>query len=493
MKRMIAGKIKIPTKLLALIIVSIPIILINSVYKNNMINTVVAVVYWLVGVVYSAKRIREKFALFSFNVGFFVFLLGGYTLSWLLNGNLEFFSNSYFTASYEAIQHTCYSVMLCMVTINTVYIIADTTSSCNESNVAGYTFERVYSSPKTIRQILIAILVFSYICRIAEALETLATVRRVTYYASDNYLSALPSILTYIASLYYIVLFLYWAMFPATKETMISIVSLVVLETIILMSGERGEPISVVLVIVYYIFLRNKYGLSDIRISRKVIVVIALLLPVMMYGLQMISYTRNNTTYETTLVDGVEEFLESQGGSANVVARAYDLKEKIRETGGNTFILGEIRYYIKNNVFARLITGKSLRLRNAEDALSGDNFLRTYGYVYSKTSYLKGVGSGSTYIAEAFHDGGYILLVLVNVFYAFLIAKIDRAKGRSVIATAILLNIFRYIPLLPRGMALDWLTNTFAIQNIVILGALYLLTKKQSGEPEAEKLRGKCK
>ena len=205
-----------------------------------------------------------------------------------------------------------------------------------------------------------------------------------------------------------------------------------------------------------------------------------ILIPFIMYGLQAISYTRDNNDYEASVSNGVSDFIESQGGSVKIIANSYDLNEKIEQLvdGKHTFVLGEIRYYLKNNVFTRLITGKKTSLRTIDDAFSGDNYLRTYGYAYAPTTYKNGVGSGSTYIAEVYYDGGYILLIFINVLVGFLIAKLDRTKCKTIIGMAIMMNIFRYISLLPRGMALDWLTNTFAVQNIIIFLGIYLLINR---------------
>ena len=105
--------------------------------------------------------------------------------------------------------------------------------------------------------------------------------------------------------------------------------------------------------------------------------------------------------------------------------------------------------------------------------------MRSYGYAYAPVTYLNGVGSGSTYIAEVYYDGGYIFLVLFNCAIGLLIVLLDNAREKTIVSCAIILNFIRYVPLLPRGMALDWLTNTFAIQNIIFFLGIIFLTKRR--------------
>ena len=471
-------KISVNAKYIPLFILAVFLLFFGILVNDALLSTIIGLCFWAIGMVYSIKRIKEKFAIFAFNVGFFIFLLGGYSISFFMIGDFSYFSNSYFLCSEEAIKHACSAVMISITTINTTYLMLDKDDNYSIGKDGYQCKNNQFKLENRMRQLIIFIIAVSYICQLLVAIERLVLVRSVTYYASDNYLSSLPSAISYIASLYYITLFVYWATFPKKRALVVSIATLLLLELIIILGGERGEPISILLTIVFYVFLRNRYGLDDIKIPKKAIIILIIIVPLLMYTLQMISYTRDNKTYDGSLKEGITEFLDSQGGSVRIIARAYDLHDTIEEMGGHYFVSGEIRSYFKNNVFTRLILGSSVRLRNVDDAYSGDNFLRTYGYAYASSSYLRGVGGGSTYIAEIFHDGGYLLLFIASLLYAILIRKIDNAKGSSVIRTAILLNIFRYIPLLPRGMALDWLINTFAVQNLILFVLLYFTTVK---------------
>lgn len=471
-----------PKEVLTFFIITILILLI-CIINNPSLSVVVAYLFWIFGILFSVKDIRNRFSLFSFNIGFFVFILGGFSISYLKLGDFSYFTNSYFSSSTEANIHTCLCVAICMICVNCgYYALCDRDKNKNtKKDVAEVTGKRMTVIPGYVKQILFIILVLSYICRLVQAIEAYFLVKAVTYYESVSYLSTLPGIIVHIGSLYFVTLFMYLATYPSKKKTVICLVALALLELITIAAGSRGEPVSILLLVIFYVFLRNKAGYKDIIISKKMVAIGLLLLPLLMYSLQALSYTRNSSEYNESFTDGVVDFIETQGGSAKIIANSYDLDEKIYQmTGKRTFVLGEIRYYIKSNVFARLLTGKTITLRTIEDAYSGDNYLRSYGYAYAPVTYIRNVGAGSTYIAEVYYDGRYFLLALINLFLAFLLKVIDNVSVNNFISCAILMNVFRYMPTLPRGMMLDWLTNTFAIQNIVYFAIIYYMCRQHN-------------
>ena len=474
----------VPKRTVLAIIIAAILSIIVCILFHPVFSLIVAYLFWIIGMAFSIKDIKRRFTLFSFNIGFFVFILGGFSISYVKLGDFTFFSNSYFTSSLEANIHTCVCVAVCMLCVNCGYIALSgknkTIEGCkveDEDNEG----KKTVIVPGHVKQIIIVILIFGYICKFIQALEAYYLVKAVTYYESVSYLSTLPAVVIHIGSLYFVSLFMYLATFPSTGKTVICIVSLLLLELFTLAAGARGEPISIILLLIFYIFHRNKAGYQDIIISKKMALIGFLVLPVLMYSLQSISYTRNNTEYNESFIDGVTDFIETQGGSAKIIANSYDLDDRIYQmTNRRTFILGEIRYYFKSNVFTRLLTGKTITLRTIEDAYSGDNFLRSYGYAYAPATYIRNVGMGSSYIAETYYDGGYVLLILINLFVSYMLFKIDNVSVHKFISCAILMNIFRYMPTLPRGMMLDWLTNTFAIQNLIYFAFIYLICKNRN-------------
>ena len=471
-------KARINTIGLILLIVGFLLIFLGILLDSPAFYIYIALIYWVIGVIYSLTDIKHNFPFFGFNIGFFVFLLGGCFIDYLETGDFSYFLDNKVPATDEAVNHTCFCLMLTSVIINAAYI----TFNKKNNVVPGVKFEINPNKIVVLRKILVVFLLITYSCELYCAVSDLLFVREVSYRKSVLYLSDTSIIIVSLSSLYYIFLFIYWATLPTKGATLISILSLLFVATIDLIAGDRGGFISLVFVACYYVLFRNRVGLRDIVIKKQVVIVAVLMIPFAMYALQAISYTRNNETYEGNLIDGVSSFMYSQGGSVKIISGAYDLDEDINNLvdGKRTFVLGELKRYMKSNIFTRILMGKSKALRTVDDARSGEAFVQSYGYTLSPVTYSKGVGTGSTYIAEVYYDGGYIFLGIFNLFIVFLLIKMGTGGSNSIILNTIMFNIFRFIPLLPRGIALRWLTDTFAIQNVVVYLAVWLFLHEKS-------------
>ncbi len=471
-------RIRINTSGLILMSAGLISVFVGVLLDNPVFYTCVALIYWAIGIIYSLRDIKHKFPLFSYNVGFFFFLLGGYLIDYLEKGDFSYFLESSAPASDEAVKHACFCLMLTAIIINAAYI----TFYKKNDEIPGKVIANNSNKIIMLRKILVFALVITYACELYCSMADLILVRTVSYRDSMLYMSNTSIIIVSLSSLYHIILFIYWATLPSKRATLISIASMMITASINLISGDRGGFISTCLLVCYFMLFRIRMGFRDIVIKKSIVVIAIMLVPFLMYGLQAISYTRNNQTYEENLAEGVASFVESQGGSVKIIAGGYDLDEKINNlvNGKRSFVFGEIKRYMKTNIFTRLLTGKSKALRTIEDAQSGESFLQSYGYTISPISYLNQVGGGSTYIAEVYYDGGYVFLGIFNLFIVFLLIKMSTGGSSSLIKNTIMFNIFRFIPLLPRGIALRWFTDTFAIQNLVVYFALWLFLHERS-------------
>lgn len=443
-------------------------------FRSGYISTLGAVTMWGIGIFYAIKDVKNRFVMLSFYVGYFVFLLGGYILYYIKTKTFNYFPNSD-----EAITHTCFCLFLSVSVITiTCYFLYDRIKNQTENCVSP---ENKTEISKSAFQFLITILVWSFICKLIVEILTTSFLISTTYANSENVELNLPGIIQYPASWFYISLFLFWGTFPNKKSVYITFALLFIIETIILISGERGEPISLFFSAAFYVALRRRAGFKDFTIHKRYIFLALLIAPLFVAYLQVLSETRVKREYDLQQSNVFFDFFESQGVSAKIIANGYELKQSIQVIGGNTYIIGEIRNYLKTNVFTRLFTGSSYVKDKYALAESGDLYSYTYMYLWSPVSFASGIGSGSTYIAETYHDGGYFLLIIISILYPLLFCKIEGFKqDDSLILTAIRLNILRYIVMLPRGYSLAWLTNTFSFQNLFLFIVLYILCKKQA-------------
>ncbi|MGN1369071.1 MAG: O-antigen polysaccharide polymerase Wzy [Aristaeellaceae bacterium] len=203
---------------------------------NAVVYVLALIGAWIHGLVYSLQRLRYRFALFSFYIGFFVFMMGGMLVSWAINGDF-----SYFKSTPEAMVHTCLCLFLSIVSINvtTVFVHNKQKESRPRRKQTALPGNRV---PQAMRYIIIGLLIVGFCCELLVEIRTTIAIRASTYALSMSIDVGLPSIIIHMASLYYIALFMYWALMPSRCGVYLSSMSLLLIEGIILLSGERGEP-----------------------------------------------------------------------------------------------------------------------------------------------------------------------------------------------------------------------------------------------------------
>lgn len=118
------------------------------------------------------------------------------------------------------------------------------------------------------------------------------------------------------------------------------------------------------------------------------------------------------------------------------------------------------------------------------------SFQHVLTYTYSAKYYTSGRGLGSCYIAEAYHDFGYLGVIVWNIVYAFVLVKMFKFESRGCIYTTMALISLRSIMLAPRNMASAFLTEWISLDNWLVIAAVYLiaaLLRKRRGNAISKK------
>ena len=84
---------------------------------------------------------------------------------------------------------------------------------------------------------------------------------------------------------------------------------------------------------------------------------------------------------------------------------------------------------------------------------------------------------GSCYIAEVFHDFGYIGIAIVNCIYGWLFANFNYIKYRGPIFMGISLLMMQSLLMAPRAYADGFIGSVLDLSNIEILLLIWLVSK----------------
>ncbi len=444
---------------------------------SGLLCTNIAVLCGGVTILYCLRDITNRFALLCFNVNYLLFLVGGVWTTQLRQGYLPGYLNGDVTAT----AHTCHVLAISLLIVDLAFALMHRSPTVGPSlpkTKAPEQKEAVLAP--AMHTIILLMLVVTLLGKLMGAFIQYRFTAANSYI--DSYTTGFnkPIYVWLPESIFYFSLCLWMATNPKKQLLFLMLIPVVLVEGIILLSGDRGEPMCTGLMILYYLYRRSKREEDFLHFKRWHGVVAVLLIPVLIVGLQTVKYTRVHQTVPPNS-ELLMEFVEDQGVSAGVIAKAYASREIITEIGGSSYVFGSLRGYLKYNMASRLITGlPAIGSNTVEMATSGDSLGSTLAYLWFREGYLAGKGCGSSYIAEFYHDGGLVYMMLGSVFVAWLLVVMVREMkqdNRHPFRVAFVLLAFKDLIVVSRTSTFTWITNTFTVQNLLVMLVLLVVNQ----------------
>lgn len=433
----------------------------------------------LIVIIQQIRARLEDMPLFFFNITYFLFVLGGATATVLSEGSL----NSYVTHNMQIVNTACAIALAGILIIDTTYIfIKDTKISFQLRRIDKS--ENEIKTPTLLQKQVVAVaFMVTSACKLLMAFETM------TYSVGSGYIalytrevSILPAPIRYVGALFYFSLMLFLACNFEKRYTYMGYAVVCIIEAMILYAGDRGESVCGFLILVAYTIQRTKREPQFLCHKRLVIAAFVLGVPLGMYVLQAVKYIRVGSEMALGFADGIAEFFKSQGVSLSILEHGVNLKEEIGKLSGNHFVFGQLEGYWQQNVLIRtLFDIPYVKGNTVAAAISGTSYGSAMAYLRYPASYLNGIGCGTCFLIELYHDFSWMGIVFGSFFIAVLLRVLRNANTSSWIKYAICLNCIRVVFMLPRGAYFKWLTEIFSVPNLMLLGCILLLgygTKK---------------
>ncbi|GLI56923.1 sugar isomerase [Propionigenium maris DSM 9537] len=320
--------------------------------------------------------------------------------------------------------------------------------------------------------------VISFLSRMAILIEKGRFVSELGY--SEYYLSYssnLPFIISFFSSFYYISFYTILSTFPNKRKTRVLFLMGSIVAVVSLGFGQRnGFVLDIILMFIYLAF-REQTGQK--WIDRKKIAIGLILIPLVIGGMQDLSnkrFEKNISSKEATFKK-VESFFISQGGSIHTITYGYQLKDYIPKQDIK-YILGPLRDYLTQNIISQKLFGfENWQHDPIKKATKAALYGSTLAYMLFPEGYLAGKGMGSSYIAEIYHDFGYLGIIFGSLLIGMSLKKFDNYSVNSWFKFVFLMLIIRRVIYLPRDSALGWISIVFSIPNILGLLSIILLSK----------------
>ncbi len=446
-------------------------------------STLIALVFilWLDGIVYSLMNMNKNGALFCFLISFFIFLIGTELLERFKLHEIETVYSS------ELNFHAELLLFISLLALFIGYYLSGKVKIYKPRNNS--TIKREYNTRKclAVQEVSRVLFFLTFAFNLFTLMDIVLFVFKhgyISFYAS--YVSSVPYIIKKIGDMCLICFWIFLATMPEKRKVdRVSFFYLIYL-LVTLGTGKRFPFVAGLLTLFIYYLARNEINPGkDTWLKKKTIVSAFIIVPIIFGMLYLIGEVRMGRAVDAFRIDkALASFLYDQGGSINIIKRLelYASRLPVKH-----YLFGSTYEAISNNIIFRLLGFPQYSGNTVQHALEGYSFQHALSYITMGNYYLSGHGLGSCYIAEAYHDLGYLGVVIVNLIYGVLFRKLFDFKSHGIWLTAIILSMLNSILLAPRGSADGFLTDivdltTWGTLFVVWAISTFLVSKKRFGE-----------
>lgn len=444
-------------------------------FKAGLMFSLAAV--WIIGLLYSVKRIENRIVLLAFYLTIFTFLMARLFIDDFASGY-----DSDYSEEAQSVTHYSqlagyfiyYSITLSLVFVFGGYICCDKERKLTlTKDSIGYNYyrQKVKNVSKRISYALYIFTIFT-------------TLEMVMYIWSNGYLSfylqfepSLPHFFYTLDATFGFAFFLFLACLPEKKEACPLIFLYLLRACIALLSGQRNGFILPVLFIIIYCFLRNSMSSNDLWIGRRGKILLLFSFPFLCALMFVIMLIRgDNAAGNESVFIYFIDFFYQLGGSVKVLGYSYDLQTSIPE--GQNYTFGPlIRWFDTNFITQLLGMGHHYENASVEMALHGHSLGSFLTYNINEYRYLHGGNLASSYIAELWLDYGYIGVAIGSFVYGCILSSILSFARKNIWKCAIAFIMAYNIIYAPRASYLYFVTECMSYSFIVLAIYIHLRTR----------------
>ncbi|WP_262587933.1 O-antigen polysaccharide polymerase Wzy family protein [Staphylococcus sp. IVB6181] len=457
--------------------IAVIMLALGIIFSNITLLFSALLLFFLNNIIYGLESFNQRVIFFMFNVTFFVFLMGRMVVSKLFHYHEKDFKllGTYFTD-----QSIIFNILI-MLSLSLFCLFLGYALLDREVHRGFDQFQPIETKYKqNIRTISLFVFAVAIVFKLVYLAEAIQASQAQGYYAFfSNFKSNLPGAFVLISRMFPVAFFIYLATLPAKKKAWLAIAAFLLVDSLSVMTGSRSDFMLDVLILFIYFCYRNRLAKdtqTDKWFGKKTIITGVVLAPILLAVMNFVGNNRGGTKTEGGFFDALLSFFFSQGISVNVIG--YTI-EKAKEIPDKIYSIGPLTEYAVFNIWGNLTGGQGgWSGQSVERALDGYQYSHTISYVIMKDLYLKGVGYGSSFVAETYHDFGYVGMMFASLIIGILIALFTRmltAKHIMFIAAALIMA--RMMLFIPRASTIAFIIDTFSPANIFTVIVIFGLER----------------
>ena len=445
-------------------------------YKSGLMFTLAAT--WIIGLLYSVKRIENRIVLLVFYITIFTFLMARLFIDDFASGyDSDYSENAQNVTSYSKLAEyfIYYSITLSLAFVFFGYTLCSKEKKLTKIDCS-VRYNQYRQKVKIIsKKISYALYVFTII----------TTLDMVMYIWSNGYISyylqfkpSFPHVFYTLDAAFDFAFFIFLACLPEKKEAKTLIILYLLNACIALLSGQRNGFILPVLFIIMYCFLRNSISPNDLWIGKRGKILLIVSFPFLCALMFIVMLIRgNNATGNESILVYFIDFFYQLGGSVKVLGYTYDLQASIPD--GQNYTFGPlIRWFDGNFVTQLLGMGHIYENASVEMALQDHSLGSFLTYNIDKYRYLHGGNLASSYIAELWINYGFIGVAIGSFIYGCILGSVLSFVRKNIWKCTIAFIMVYNIIYAPRASYLYFITECMSYSFIVLAIYIYFRTSK---------------
>lgn len=372
---------------------------------------------WTISFIYALNDLKKNLVYFMFLIAFFVFLVGGHFCYELLNMELPHYYSE------DIYQHSNLCILISLISIFITYIFMQKFSFKRNYALSYFGPSNRIRSIGHFSKLLFYITAPVWYYSLIEVVVYVLTHSYHSYYT--DYSSESHFVVRAIAAMTPYFFYLFIATLPKLEECKKSIALYMSFAVLSLLTGKRGTFVFMGLFVILYLLFRQYHEKNkNISWIKKEYIRIGLVcIPFLLVFLYLFNFYRfDKEIGQISILDMFFGFFQSQGISSSVI-RLERVYENLLNSEAYYSLFGLVKYYRTNTLLRILFDPQydfSYIHHSVDFAVLGNSLdaALSYRVLYN---YLTGAGLGSCYIAELYHDGGYIAIICGSILYGIIL------------------------------------------------------------------------
>lgn len=422
---------------------------------------------------FALMKFENRMSYTLFLASFFCFMLGRMAMDLLSDGSVIF----YFEI--DIVMHMLMAICLSLVFLQVGVSIGEFCSvNSNWKYKKGKVDNRDVEFSERLQLYSKILFLISSFFAILTNVEQIIFIQKYSYInLNKEFISHIPRLFSILGNMYLTIFMVFLATCPPKRKCIFPIFVFSLVSITVLFTGNRGIFICNFAVLIVYIFWRQ-YIENEVWISKKWIVVGIVCVPILIAGMSFFVYIREGIDVgEISLSAQIGRFFRACGNTVDLLGYGKIYQEQFPKS---FYSFGELIDYVKYNPFSQvLFNTEKPSPHTKEYVMTMHSYAHTISYLIFPREYLLGHGKGSAYIAEVYHDFGYLGVGICNLLYGIFLAGIYKLKNCSPFVIASVFIALRILFYVPRGPMISPISYVLNITTIFAMIFLWLLAKYQ--------------